>query len=417
MTGSRIFVALVFTLLAASFGAATGSLFNEFGSYWFSLAAVYSHTFLFFPTIGLVALIAFFIPATVFVDLYWHHVRLGKIRLLLGLLFLGFLSVFLAGRMTNQDFSALLGNHSSQPLTSRDYVPALWELNPQTLRRDAGAPAGCARPSDERPCERQPILRTLTILRRVAASRTGLTAFSRNCHPDPLLAPPAERNHFRYCFPILRKVRAPACCTAQQRFSQDLASMFRQEGGHHSRTFLIHAITLPFKTFFMLIILFIGFLLVRWRRLIDLHYWDQVPQIENGVLIGASAMMFWPVTNQAFLQSASVLYGSYSASSYQNMMGPVLSALFGVWALLLLLFFFRHHEKNTELWVKMIGAAISAFAAIKWNLIIDWAVRIAGAGAMEASFAILALLGLAVYISSFFWPYRHKRQPWPPSNH
>ena len=70
--------------------------------------------------------------------------------------------------------------------------------------------------------------------------------------------------------------------------------------------------------------------------MLDRFYDSYMPSIENGVLIGATAMLFWPVTNQAFLQSVAVLYGPYSGSLYQDVLGPVFSLVFGLWGLLIL---------------------------------------------------------------------------------
>lgn len=404
MVGARIFVAIVFTILAASFYVPTYSLVTEFGTdNWFSLAAVYSHVFLFFPTIGLVSLIAFYTPATIFIDLYWHHVNSGKLRLLLGFFAIVGLSIYVGGILSSRNIIMDVLWQKEATASQKNPVPALWELHPDTLTKDAGSPSGCA--SDDQLCARQPVLRSLKVLRKVSQSRTGLTAFSRNCSHDPLLEDPPGQGLLRYCFPLLRKVDAPACCFAQERFSRELSEMFGSEPTH-SKTGVIHAFTLPFKVFFMLILFTIGVLLAVWRSKLDRFYGSYMPRVENGVLIGATAMLFWPVTNQAFLQSAAVLYGPYSGSIYQNALGPVFSMIFGLWALIILFFFFRHHEKNVELWVKVVGGIASVIAAVRYEEIIDYAVRFGGAGTFEMTFILLALFGLTVYLSSYFWPHR-----------
>ena len=408
MIGSRIFVALIFGVLATSFVGSIYVLVMEFGQQgWFQLAAVYSHAFLFFPTIGLVALIAFYTPATIFVDLYWHHVNNGPLRLLVGFLIIGSLSVYIAGILSGKNilFETIwkVEQPTSQPTSQAKVVPAIWELHPQTLAKDIGTPAGCA--TDDQLCARQPVMRSVSILRRVSQSRTGLTAFARNCSRDPLLENPPSDKLLRYCFPLLRKVDAKSCCFAQERFSRELSDMYTQEK-QHSQTGYIHALSLPFKVFFMLMILLIGGLLAAWRAKLDRFYESYMPSVENGVLIGATAMLFWPVTNQAFLQSAATLYGPYSGSVYQNSLGATFSIVFGFWALLILFFFFRHQEKTVELWVKMLGAIGSVIAAVSYNFIIDYAVRFSGSGTYKATFVVLALVGLLVYISSHWWPTR-----------
>ncbi|MCF6200430.1 MAG: hypothetical protein L3J67_13800, partial [Hyphomicrobiaceae bacterium] len=350
MVGSRIFVAFVFTILAASFYVSTYMLIHEFGvENWYSIAAIYSHHFLFFPTIGVVALIAFYTPATIFVDLYWHHVNHGRLRLFFGFTAILCLAIYLAAILSGRNVVGNLLWQNDAPVFAQGVVPAIWELHPDNVLNDLGSPENCA--TNDLLCARQPIMRSIKILRKVSMSRTGLTAFSRNCLADPLLEPPQSNRLLRYCFPLLRKVDAETCCFAQQRFSSQLSELFKDEK-QHSKTGYVDARTLPFKIFFMLIILVIGVLLAGWRSKLDRFYESYMPGIENGVLIGGAAMLFWPVTNQAFLQSAAALYGPYSGSVYQNVLGPVFSIVFGLWGLLILFFFFRHHEKHVELWVK-----------------------------------------------------------------
>ena len=74
--GARIFVFLVYLGLGLSFLATTAVLAHEFWeSGWFDFVTTDSHLFLFFPTFGIVALLAFYTPSCTLTDLYWHHVR------------------------------------------------------------------------------------------------------------------------------------------------------------------------------------------------------------------------------------------------------------------------------------------------------------------------------------------------------
>ena len=67
MTGARIFVAIVFVLLGASFIASTALLIYEFQRMeWFALLAVHSYLFFFFPVLGILALVAFYLPSVIF---------------------------------------------------------------------------------------------------------------------------------------------------------------------------------------------------------------------------------------------------------------------------------------------------------------------------------------------------------------
>ena len=72
MVGARIFVALCFVVLGASFVASTALLIYEFqGIDWLTMVVAHSHLFFFFPVLGILALFAFYLPSVVFTHLYW----------------------------------------------------------------------------------------------------------------------------------------------------------------------------------------------------------------------------------------------------------------------------------------------------------------------------------------------------------
>ena len=82
MTGARIFVATLFLLLAAAFVGSTGLLINEYkDAGWEAMAIAHSHLFIFYPLFGILALAAYYLPAVVFTDLYWRHIRLRQAAL------------------------------------------------------------------------------------------------------------------------------------------------------------------------------------------------------------------------------------------------------------------------------------------------------------------------------------------------
>ena len=98
--GPRLFVFLVYLGLGSSFVATAAILIYEFsGSGWFDFATTDSHLFLFFPTLGIVALLAFYTPSCALTDLYWRHVPLGKLRFAIGMLLLGAFSYLIAAAL------------------------------------------------------------------------------------------------------------------------------------------------------------------------------------------------------------------------------------------------------------------------------------------------------------------------------
>ncbi len=379
--GARIFVAVVFIILGISFITTTAVFYNEFhDTNWLSFAAFYSHLFIFFPTFGLVALAAFYIPAVIFTDMYWNHVRFGKIRFLIGMVVVVGGSYLIALQLLKGD------------------IPAVWDIAPRILKADRGEPAGCK--SDQQSCLRVPVLESVVAVRKESQRRFGLSKFARECHPDPLLELPEELLEKRYCFVTKTLLQADACCQAQKRFNKVLMKMHKPKS-NRSRTGIVHATLLPLKVFFLLVLLTLGIMLAIWRRKIDHFYGPYVPLMERGLIIGAAVMLLWPFSNHAFLQSASVLYGAYGKSLYA-VLAPLFSILFGAWALMLLFFFFRRFDKDMEAAGKIIGVIGSAVAIFKYDAIIDYSVRIAGSGADQITFVILAVAGFFAFVPLFY---------------
>ena len=374
---ARGVVAVVFVVMALSFMATTAVLFVEFkDDQWFAIAAFYSHLFIFFPTFGTLALCAFFTPASALVDLYWTRVKFGKVRFAVSTIVLMALSMVISSTLVTG-------------------VPAVWWLKPMTLRADMGRPAGCAAPQ----CKRLPIMASLAEVRRVSQHRTGLSLFVRTCEVDPLVELPREQKELRHCFVTKTKLTAAECCAAQAGFNADISQIYANEPTH-SVTGKVHAVLLPLKVFFLLMILVIGVLLAGWRRTIDRYYRSCTGRIERGLLIGALAMLLWPVTNHGFLQSSSVLYGTVGEGLYATI-SPIMSFMFAAWALLLVLFFFRQYERDIEAAGKIAGGIAGAVAILKYNEIIDYATRFVGSGADPMELALIAILWLAGFAALY----------------
>ena len=388
--GVRVFVAVIFTVLGLSFILTTGSLFYEFADLKvashntaLTLATFYSHLFIFFPTFGLVALFAFYTPACVFTDMYMRHVPAGSIRFVVGFAVLAAAAYFIAGEM----------NKSPER--------SIWEVTPATLIADKKDPKNCSAKNTSA-CVRLPILDAATNVRTVSQRRIGLSDLARTCKPDPLLGPSKGNTpQERFCLastPLPTKGKKYSlttdsqCCKAQAAFKKAMTDLHKPVE-NRSMTGILHKALLPLKVFFLLVLLVISILLaIRWGSL-ERHYKDFLSGIERGVLIGAGAMVFYPVMSHAFLHSAGLLYGTGDgATTGFRDIAPFISFFFGAWGLLLLLFFYRLRDKQTENFVRVAGVIGSAVAIVKYELIIDFCVRLFGSGSSDASFILLAII-------------------------
>jgi hypothetical protein len=369
MTGARTFVAVVFVLLGASFIASTALLIYEFRPVdWFAILATHSYLFFFFPVLGILALIAFYLPSVVFTHLYWHHLAYGKLRYLVGLVVVAAAAIGFAKYLDKSPRS-------------------IWEATPAALSADKGDQAS----------GRAPILEAMADVREKSQTRIGLSSFARPCSPDPLLELPEEMSKERYCFPAKARLNGTACCAVQAKFTEAVGQLQENPGTRSLSSQLDGWLFLPVKVFFVLIVVAIGLLLAVWRDRIDKHYRELVPQIERGVIIGGFAMLFWPAMDYGYQQTANVLFGRAGA-------GPQfrLSLVIAPWALLLLFYFLRRLGKQGEMIGQISGVIVAAVAVLRYEQLNDWVGRLFGSG-MDARMmtvqAVLAVLGLIALFS------------------
>ena len=158
--GAYVFVALVYSILAASFVASTATLIMEFKDHdWVSLALAHSHLFIFFPTFGIVVLAAFYRPSVIFTHLYWSQeqaVPFGKLRFLFGLFVAIGASWWVAQQIGSSDLRGYLGDPArgtgARPGRAHDVHGRRWngiDMSPRTVSE------GARRYSDVRPQTRR----------------------------------------------------------------------------------------------------------------------------------------------------------------------------------------------------------------------------------------------------------------------
>jgi hypothetical protein len=369
MAGARIFVAIAFVVLGASFVASTALLIYEFRSLdWLTMVVAHAHLFLFFPVFGVLALVAFYLPSVVLTHLYWNHARYGRLR-------------FISGFFVAAGFSYLLA-------WSLDMEPrSIYEAAPTALEVDArDAPKG-----------RVAILAALADLRAKAQERFGLSSFGRSCAKDDMLEIPEEMRRERYCFPAGTNLAGYECCAVQKAFGKAVLRLQQEEGTRSLSGTWDARVFLPLKTFFILIVVGIAVLLAWWRNRIDEIYGSLISSIERGVIIGGLAMLFWLAMDYGYQQTANVLFGRPQASPQLR---P--SLVLVPWALLLLFYFLRRLGKQGELVGQISGVVFAGVAVARYEQLNDWIVRLVGIGAapwMLAALVAVALIGLV----ALFW--------------
>lgn len=389
MLGAKLFVLAVFAVLGLSFMATTAVLAWEFGDAgWLDLAAMDSHLFIFFPTLGVLALVAFFWPASVLVDLYWSgHVKYGRARFTIGTLVVAVASLLLA--------NLILSSKSR----------SLWEIAPTALAADTGE--GCGQ--HDGICLRMPLLKALANFRQASQSRYGLDGLAHDCRRDdgdPLVEAARPGEVRRFCFastPLTGqpKLQSDAeCCKAQTRLTRAMNALYDDEA-NRSQTSRVHAALLPFKAFFLLVLLVISILLAWRHRKVEEVYAKELGKIEIGLFVGSIAVLFFPLMSQAFVQATEALFGSGAKGVFTAMV-PYLSFAFMVWALLIALFFYRRKGQNeTFLTVGRLGGLLASnVGIIKYNVVVTAFVWALGVGASGLSFALLAAVTVVAILAT-----------------
>jgi hypothetical protein len=344
--------------------------------------------FLFFPVFGLVALAAFFLPAVVFTHLYWTIVPLGRLRFLFGTVVAVLASIFFA-------YNLSLGSPRG-----------LWELSPRVLKADLGEPANCGTAPGAPPCQRASLLTAMTSLRTESQTRIGLSKFSRTCVPDPLLEEADDRSKPRFCFPAQAKLNAVDCCRAQLAYRAHVGALYA-DPKNRSDVARFDLIFSTLKAFFIVIVVFIGALLVLWRHTLETAYPDKAFAIERSMLVGAAAMLVWPMMDYAYHQTALALFGRLADGPHFR-----LSLVIGPWALLLLFYFLGRLGRRIERIGQVAGGFASLIAVFRYEDVNDWAVRLVGTGGAVWE------IGLMVAIAMIGWvllrlPYRGLNPPKP----
>lgn len=395
---AHVFVAVIFTLLGLSFLASTALVAWEFRELdWQAILIAHSHLFIFFPTLGILALCAFYLPSVIFTDHYWFHVKpIGKPRF-----FFGFALVLMGALYFANSLSV-------NPLR------AVWEVSPAALRADlAKGPVQASRcfdvvrletlaaarargeidrippPSElTRTCARLPVLTVMSDLREKAQHRLTLSVFARACRQDALLEGDPVADAGRYCFPAGQKLNAADCCRLQEAFDKNvrqlqLSTATRSLAAQYEPYLLIA------KVFFILVLFVIGLFLLYWRSVLLTRYRYLLPAMERGVVIGAVAMVFWVIMDYGYQQTTDVLFGR----TYQGF-PQRLSLAFLPWAVVLLFYFMERLGRDLQRIAQISTIVTSAVAILSYQQLSDVTARLFGVGAAWWHFALLGGLGL-----------------------
>ncbi len=370
LAGAKIFASLVFALLGASFIASTALLYLEFRDHSFgTLALTHSHLFLFFPTFGILALCAFHLPSAVFVHLYWYTVPRGRLRFLHGFAWAIALALFAS--------YVLLGE-----FTGPRHV---WEVDPQILARDKGEPVNCGAAV----CRRVPALEAIKNLRESSTTSVPLSKLGRACKSGDLIEPPEDFGKERFCVPAGKKLNGVQCCAVQQAMRDSIDRQFAQKSPRSRLAELeMHLQTL--KAFFIVVLMVIAILLLIWRLKIQRLYPDFARRIDWQVMVGAFALLLWPVMDYAYQDAANALYGRFDDGIQLR-----LSLVVAPWLAVILYYFLQRFHRRVEVLGQLLGVAGGLLAVFARDELRDLATKMTGVGMPSWMFVVFALALIA----------------------
>lgn len=381
--GVRLTVAVLFLSLGASFVVSTAAVMHEFRhAGWLALVLGHSHVLLFFPVFGLLVLAAFFVPTALLAYVYWVHIPFGKVRLLVGVGVLGMLSYALALWMDKPPRS-------------------LWEASPRAVALDRGSPIDCGQ-GGQPACLRAPFASTFSKLRAIAQTKTDLHHLARACMINPLTRLPDSHHQKLYCFAADSNLDAFECCNAQARFANALLQL-HADPGNRSGSGTLDALSLPGKFFFVLMIMIVGVLLATRRGAIAKLWPEWASAMDRGVVIGALAMLLWPLMDYSYQQTANLLFGGGHSGLQMRV-----SLFVPPWTVLMLSCFLRYLGRPLEALGQVAFVTIAVACVAFFDQLYMWAMRSLGIGAdywVVASLITLAVLGCVLLV----WPLRSTR--------
>ena len=361
---TRSLVTLLFVLIYLAFLTETAVLVWEFGDSGLALrlATLDAHNFIFFPVAGLLALVGFWRPTVLVTDALARGQIAGG-RAVLGVTLL----------------ASVLAAFAAAAVFSGPGARSIYEISPAALAADTAEPGRLAIPD---------ALITLNIL---ADGPGGLSPYQARCDSEWLRFSPIADEE-RMCLPAGQRMSVADCCAAKARFRAHINTLQAEAPSYLSQ---VHTAVLPIKSFFLLMLLAIGILLVRFRRALLTRYGERVEDVSFGLAVTGVVMMAWPLLNAAYLETMALLTGDGSSGAY-TVFAPLIALGFGIWALLLIFFHLRTYPSQIEYAARIGGFIAAAIGVLRYEEITGFLIANLGVGAGIVAIVVFAVMILAL---------------------
>ena len=371
--GTRIAVLVLFLAIYGAFLWETAALMQEFGPSGLALrlASLDSQNFIFFPIAGLLALVAFWKPVVLLVDASWRgKLRFGRPVMIVAPLVCAALAAMVAAAF------------QSSPARS------MYEIAPDALVADVGTTATASSSA------RAPVPEILARMKILSGLEGGLSRYQTQCDPEWLKFSTAADEEL-LCFPAGESISVRACCQAKAALRDQLNVMAKASP---SRLAAVHAIVLPVKIFFLLLLLVTGILLVQYRKGLEKIHAGQLGDVSFGLALGGAVMLIWPLLNASYLETMALLTGGTSSSAY-TVFAPLVALGFGAWTMLLIFFHLRSYPSQIEYAAKVGGFIAAAIGVFRYEEITMYLSRTLGIGGGVVTIVVFGVAVLGMMIS------------------
>ncbi len=183
------------------------------------------------------------------------------------------------------------------------------------------------------------------------------------------------------------------CRRAQLSLRRQMSAMYEDSPSNLAQ---VHEVFLALKTAFLFYVFGLGIFMLSNHEEVEEVTGDRVRLASRALPVGAVAVLFWPILNQAYVQSMRAMFGLDQSGSFVEF-SPLYVAFSVVWAAAIILFFLRLTRAEAAQWGQAGTVILTVITVLQFDLLVRQMNVFIGAGAEPASLisAIALLLFLA----------------------
>lgn len=196
-----------------------------------------------------------------------------------------------------------------------------------------------------------------------------------------------------YCI-VTGSLEAVAYCREQQGALRDRITALHATDA--SKLAARHPNFLALKTAFLFYVFGLGIFVLTNHRHVENVTGVRAKTASKALVVGALALLFWPILNQAYVMSMRAMFGLDQSGSFVEL-APLYVAFAIVWTAAIVLFFLRINRAGAATWTQVGTLSLTVLTVLQFDVIVHQINRFIGAGAEPAylisAVALLVFLG------------------------